>query len=274
MKFPLYIVDAFTEEQFKGNPAAVCLLPHWIPEPLLQSIATENNLSETAFVVPKGDDHEIRWFTPTDEIDLCGHATLATAQVLFTEKHHGKTSLSFHSGRGRLDVTREGDMYFLDFPATPPRTLREGEPGASALRAVLNVQPVQLLKAREYVAVFETEAEVRNLSPDLAGLAELDALGLIATAPLAPVATGGTIDYVVRCFFPKIGIPEDPVTGAAQCALAPYWSARLDKDELRSFQVSARGGYLLSRHRGERVQIGGHAVRYLAGEITVPDRAA
>lgn len=259
MKLPLYIVDAFTRERFGGNPAAVCLLESWLPDTTLQSIATENNLSETAFVVPEGSGYQIRWFTPVAEVDLCGHATLATAYVLLNTTRRDDFSLTFSCARGPLDVFREGNRFFLDFPATPPRPLRDPE----ALHRALGCSPRESLIAREMIAVFDSEEEVRALAPDMQKVALLDALGVIATAP------GESCDYVCRCFFPKLGIPEDPVTGSAQCSLVPYWSLRLDRAEMRAQQISARGGSLICRPAGDRVLIGGEAVLYLEGTIEI-----
>jgi PhzF family phenazine biosynthesis protein len=261
MKIPYFVVDAFTDNPFGGNPAGVCLLEQWLPEAMMQNIAAENNLSETAFIVPRGPDFELRWFTPAIEIDLAGHPTLASAFVLFTE---GKTSgdrVCFHSHSGDLAVTRQRDRLELDFPSRPATPCAAPE----ALVRGLGKTPEAVFKARDYLAMFPTETEVRSLRPDFVVLSTLDALGIIATAP------GSDCDFVSRFFAPAAGIAEDPVTGSAHCTLVPYWSQRLGKTELRARQISRRGGELFCRFAGERVLIGGKAVLYLRGEIELKD---
>jgi PhzF family phenazine biosynthesis protein len=261
MILPCYHVDAFARAVFQGNPAAVCPLEAWLPDATLQSIAAENNLSETAFLVARGRDYDLRWFTPTIEVDLCGHATLAAAFVLFTERGVNTNSIRFHSRSGLLTVVREADVITLDFPARPAASCAVPE----ALVRGLGRQPLEVLRARDYLAVFAKAAEVQALKPDFALLQTLDCLGVIATAP------GEDCDFVSRFFAPAAGINEDPVTGSAHCTLIPYWSQRLGRPTLLARQVSARGGELVCRDGGERVFIGGRATLYLRGEIQVPD---
>lgn len=259
MGFPYYQVDAFTRQVFAGNPAGVCLLADWPEEELLQRIAAENNLSETAFVVQREGAFHLRWFTPTVEVDLCGHATLAAAHVLFQHAGLRAPAVEFQTISGMLSVTREGDLLVLDFPKRPAVPC----PAPTDLVEGLGVMPVSVAKARDYLAVFEDEETVRNLRPDMARLAKLDCLGIIATAP------GLECDFVSRFFAPGAGVPEDPVTGSAHCTLIPYWAERLGRSQLWARQVSARGGELLCELRGERVGIGGHAVTYSTGFLHV-----
>ncbi len=260
MILPCYHVDAFANAVFQGNPAAVCPLEAWLPDGTLQCIAAENNLSETAFLVARGSDFDLRWFTPTIEVDLCGHATLAAAFVLFTERGVNVNSIRFHSRSGWLTVARKEDLLTLDFPARPALPAAASE----TLIRGLGARPAEVLKARDYLAVFANEAEVRALKPDFTTLRTLDALGIIATAP------GDDCDFVSRFFAPAAGINEDPVTGSAHCTLIPYWSRRLGKPTLLARQISARGGELICRDAGERVFIGGRAKIYLRGEIEIP----
>ncbi len=263
----MYQVDAFTGELFRGNPAAVCPLEEWLPDPLMQSIAAENNLSETAFFVPKGEDWELRWFTPVSEIPLCGHATLASAFILFFEL--GKVAgdvVTFHSPHsGVLPVRRQGDVLVLDFPALASTPCATGDATVHAVGAALGRAPreVRLSENERYLAVFERAADVHALAPDMTALTQVGT-PVIATAPGA-----GDVDFVSRFFAPTLGVPEDPVTGSAHCVLIPFWAERLGKTELRAQQVSARGGELTCKLRGNRVDIGGKAVRYLRGAITL-----
>lgn len=261
MKIPCYQVDAFTSEVFHGNPAAVCPLSAWLPDATLQNIAAENNLSETAFVVPRGEEFDLRWFTPTLEMDLCGHATLAAAFALFTEQKFPGDVIRFQSHSGLLTVKRAGDLLTLDFPARPPVPCALPETLASGLGA----GPASVLKSRDYLAVFASAAEVRALRPDFAALKKLDCLGIIATAP------GEDCDFVSRFFAPAAGVDEDPVTGSAHCTLIPYWAARLGKNKMFARQASQRGGELFCELAGDRVHIGGKAVLYLRGEISLRD---
>ena len=257
MKLPYYEVSAFTTNAFGGNPAGVCLLDSWLPDSTLQNIAANNNLAETAFVVARDSDFDLRWFTPSVEIDLCGHATLAAAFVLFTERNVSSGEIRFHSRSGRLTVSRAGEELALDFPSRPAT----GCAAPEALVRGLGATPREVLKARDYLAVFASAAEVRALKPDFAALRTLDCLGIIATAP------GDDCDFVSRFFAPGAGVDEDPVTGSAHCTLIPYWAQRLGKAKFFARQVSARGGELFCELMGERVQIGGRAELYLRGAI-------
>lgn len=259
MKLPLFQVDAFSSRVFAGNPAAVVILEDWLPDEVLQSIANENNLSETAFVVRREDFFDLRWFTPEIEVDLCGHATLATAFVIFEHGYSTREEVAFETQSGRLTVARQGEWLVMDFPSRPPRPLEPDPAFAEALGA----QPEELHVARDHLAVFASRAEVEALAPDFAAIAALDAFAVIATAP------GDDCDFVSRFFVPRAGIPEDPVTGSAHCTLVPYWSARLGKPKLHARQVSRRGGELRCEQRGDRVLLKGQAVGYLRGEIEV-----
>lgn len=259
MKFPLFQIDAFTSHLFAGNPAAVVLLEHWLPDRTLVAIAAENNLAETAFVILAPDVIPLRWFTPTIEVDLCGHATLAAAHVLFRHFMPAANRVTFSTCSGKLDVTRDADRLTLDFPARPGIRVEVTDKLALALGA----RPTEALLARDLLAVFDNEAEVQELQPDFAQVAALDAFAVIVSAP------GQTVDFVSRFFAPRAGIPEDPVTGSAHCTLAPYWAARLGKTVLSARQLSARRGELVCRVAGERVFISGSTVEYLHGEIDV-----
>ncbi|MYA34998.1 MAG: PhzF family phenazine biosynthesis protein [Gemmatimonadales bacterium] len=267
MKIPLYQLDAFSDRPFEGNPAAVCPLEAWLDDDVLQKIAAENNLSETAFFVydgaSEGDGFGLRWFTPVSEVDLCGHATLASAWVIFERLAPGRESVRFETRSGELIVERgEEDLLVMDFPARPavsreaPRALVEG----------LGAEPAEALASdRDYLVILEAEDDVRKLKPDFARLRGLDRLGIIVSAP------GVSADFVSRFFAPSVGVPEDPVTGSAHCTLAPYWAERLGRGgaPLEARQISARGGTLICRHLGDRVTIAGRAALYLAGEITL-----
>jgi predicted PhzF superfamily epimerase YddE/YHI9 len=258
VRIPIHQVDAFAPRVFAGNPAAVCPLAAWLEDGVLQAIAAENNLSETAFVVRDGGGLAIRWFTPATEVDLCGHATLAAAHVLFAAEP-GRGELRFSSQSGELRVRRDGEMLQLDFPSRPPAPV----PADPALYAALGAAPRELLTARDRLALYGSETEVRALRPDFAKLAALDLFGVIATA------AGTDCDFVSRYFAPGEGVPEDPVTGSAHCTLAPFWAARLGKTSLRARQVSRRGGELHCELSGDRVLISGRAVTYLEGFIEI-----
>ena len=259
---PLYQIDAFTGRVFAGNPAAVCPLDAWPDDSVLQAIAAENNLSETAFFAAAGEGFDLRWFTPLTEVALCGHATLASAYVVFTMLEPSRTAPVAFSTRksGALTVARDGERLSMDFPAvaaapcaTPP-----------ALTLALGRAPAETHAApRDYLAVYEDEAAVRALEPDMAALAALDRDAVIVTAP------GEEADFVSRFFAPRLGVAEDPVTGSAHCTLTPYWAARLGKTEMRAFQVSKRGGELGCTLAGTRVHLSGHCALYLEGTITV-----
>lgn len=258
---PIYQIDAFTSERFKGNPAAVCPLAQWLPDATLQAIAAENNLSETAFFVPGGEeDYELRWFTPAIEVDLCGHATLAAAHCLFTQLGHKGKGVTFGSRSGLLTVTQEGEEYMLDFPADNIETVV----APRVLKEALRVEPVEVLMGRDdFLVVLESEADVAKLSPDFRLLKEVRCRGVITTAP------GSTTDFVSRCFYPNAGVDEDPVTGSAHTTMTPYWAERLSKQELSARQLSERGGSLRCTMLGERVALSGKAVTYLKGEIFI-----
>lgn len=260
MEIPYYHVDTFTASLFAGNPAGVCLLESWPGDALLQAIARENRLSETAFLVENGSEYELRWFTPTVEVDLCGHATLAASFVLYQQLKAGPGPLIFHSQSGKLQVHRKDDIFFLDFPSRNPEEISCPD----LLARALGVQPVATYAARDLMAVFENEEEIRKLNPDFSLLVQLDYLGCIVTAP------GKEIDFVSRFFAPSIGINEDPVTGSAHCTLIPYWSKRLKKKELLARQISSRGGELFCSDEGKRVRIGGRASLYLTGTLHIP----
>jgi PhzF family phenazine biosynthesis protein len=255
MKIPIYQIDAFTSRVFSGNPAAVCPLEQWLEDDLLQAIAQENNLSETAFFVPAQDGYHIRWFTPVAEVDLCGHATLASAFVIFNHLDRSEKRVTFESRSGALAVTLEGDWLSMDFPSQPPRAC-EAPP---ELLEALGEKPTQALRSEDYFIVFPDEDAVRRLSPDMTKLKQVDLRGIIVTA------RGKEVDFVSRFFAPNLGVDEDPVTGSAHCALVPYWSKQLDKKELHALQVSRRGGELYCRDLGERVAIAGRAVEYMKG---------
>jgi len=256
----LYHVDAFTAVVFSGNPAAVVPLESWLPDETLQGIAAENNLAETAFIVGGGGRYEIRWMTPTNEVDLCGHATLASGWVVFNVLEPGGSAVTFDSKSGPLSVTRDGALLALDFPARPPQPANEV---LAALTAALGRAPREVWSARDYMAVYDHEDDVRGLRPDLARVAALERFAVIATAP------GREHDFISRFFAPAQGVPEDPVTGSSHCTLIPYWSRRLGKTRLRAFQASRRGGELVCEDLGDRVRIAGRAARYLEGTIEV-----
>ncbi len=261
MNLSIYQVDAFTKHLFGGNPAAIVPLATWLPAPEMQKIAAENNLAETAFFIPQGENFELRWFTPELEIDLCGHATLATAHILFTELSYTKDQIHFHTlNAGTLTVTRSGSLYILDFPSRPavPCDAPEG-----LLSAIGGKTPLQILHSRDYMLVYESEADVLALKPDFAALAKLPIMGVIATAE------GNSSDFVSRFFIPAAGINEDPVTGSAHCNLIPYWAKKLNKNELHAYQVSERRGELWCTLKGDRVLMAGKAVTYLKGEIYI-----
>jgi predicted PhzF superfamily epimerase YddE/YHI9 len=257
VKLRQYQVDAFTAELFAGNPAAVVPLETWLGEETLQAIALENNLSETAFFVPNGQGFDLRWFTPEAEVELCGHATLASAFVLFERLAYPEPEIRFETRSGPLSVRRRDEWLEMDFPASlpqpcdPPRELLTG----------LGREPREVLAAADYVAVFGSEREVRELEPDFGLLGRLGLRGVCVTAP------GDDVDFVSRFFAPHFGIPEDPVTGSAHCQLTPYWAARLGRNRLEARQLSRRGGEVLCELRGDRVLLSGRAVLFLEGSI-------
>jgi predicted PhzF superfamily epimerase YddE/YHI9 len=259
MELSIFQVDAFSKNVFGGNPAAICPLNSWLPDATLQSIANENNLAETAYFVKTGERYHLRWFTPAIEMDLCGHATLASAFVLFEQLCYGKDTIFFDTKSGELVVKRDGDLLVMDFPSRPPRPVTP-DPG---LVAAMGGKPREVLASRDYFLVYDTEEEVLALQPDMTGLTKLDKPTFIATAP------GNDCDFVSRFFAPKLGVPEDPVTGSAHCTLIPYWAEKLGKNTLHARQVSARRGELFCKLAGDRVEMAGHAALYLKGTIWI-----
>ena len=260
MKLPIYQVDAFASEVFRGNPAAVVPYNEPVSTELMQKVAMENNLSETAFIQRSGaGQYRIRWFTPSVEVDLCGHATLAAAHVVMTELEPGLQRVAFNAGVGPLEVEVRDGRLILDFPSRPPRAI-DIEP---ALVEAMGKRPLEVLKSRDLVLVYGSEADVVGLRPHFEQLAAASTFGVLATAK------GKSVDFVSRCFFPAVGIDEDPVTGSAHCSLIPFWADRLGKSSLAALQRSARGGELFCELKGDRVRIGGRVVPYLKGEITV-----
>jgi len=253
-------VDAFTDRLFAGNPAAVVPLAEWLSAPTMQAIAMENNVSETAFFVRRGERFELRWFSPRREVKLCGHATLATAFVLFEHLGYGDAAIRFDTASGELTVTRETPWLWMDFPADPAVTVTCPD----ALREGLGRAPVEVHAATDYLAVFESEQVIRDLQPDFRALGALDRRGVIVTAP------GREADFVSRFFAPKFGIDEDPVTGSAHCTLAPFWRERLSKNAMCAHQLSARGGVVRCVPAAGRVRLGGQAVFFLEGEMRLP----
>ncbi|NQU47279.1 MAG: PhzF family phenazine biosynthesis protein [Planctomycetes bacterium] len=275
LKFPYYQVDAFASKVFSGNPAGVCLLDHWLPDALLQSIAAENYLPETAFLVLGDEGYMLRWFTPVIEVDLCGHATLASAHVIFAELGHASNQVDFTTKSGLLSVSRmastgvetsvDGSMRLnqlrMSLPARKPVKI---DPPA-LLREALGAEPLEVYSSVDLLVVLNSQADVESLLPDLRALLDYDELTIVVTAP------GQDCDFVSRVFAPKIGVPEDPVTGSAHCSLIPYWAERLGKSEMVAKQLSRRGGELecTLKTGGDWVTVGGCAVTYLAGELTI-----
>lgn len=264
MRLPIYQVDAFADAAFRGNPAAIVPLQSWLPDGTLQAIAAENNLAETAFFVPQSDGrYHLRWFTPEVEVDLCGHATLATAWLLLNTLAPHLRKVDFETRSGLLSVALEGESGRLemDFPARPPAPV---VPCAGLIEAI-GAKPAAILAARDYLLVYEDAETLRNLKPDMAGLMRIDRFAVIATAP----GDEPGIDCVSRFFAPAKGIPEDPVTGSAHCTIVPYWSERLGRNTIHAYQASKRGGHLYCRLDGDRVRMAGSCVPYLEGSITV-----
>lgn len=257
MKIKQYQVDAFATRAFEGNPAAVCPLDSWLDDALLQAIAGENNLSETAFFVPSEKGYRLRWFTPVKEVDLCGHATLATAHILFEKLGYAQPVIRFETRSGDLFVKKKGALLEMDFPACPPTPCTLPD----LLADGLGRRPLEVWAADDYLAVFDSEATVRAITPNQALLGQLGLRCVVITAP------GTEVDFVSRVFGPKFGIPEDPVTGSAHCALAPYWGKRLDKDVLSARQVSRRGGNVGCELKSDRVLLSGAAVTVMESDI-------
>ena len=261
MDLPLYQIDAFTTQPFGGNPAAVCPLERWIDDDLMQRIAAENNLSETAFFVDDGADPiSLRWFTPAAEIDLCGHATLAAGHLVLETLGSRSRSVAFSTASGILEVTRESDRLMMELPSWPAEPV---EPPAALAAGIRDLPETTLRAKKNYLLVYETEDEVRAVSPDMEPLRSLHPHGVIVTAP------GRDHDFVSRYFAPSWGVPEDPATGSAHCTLTPYWSERLGKTGLSAYQASARGARIECEHRGDRVGLGGSCATYLVGTIRV-----
>lgn len=260
MKIKLYQVDAFTTELFKGNPAAVCPLTRWLDDEILQAIAAENNLSETAFFVPNATGYSLRWFTPQCEVDLCGHATLATAHVLFSELANPRQQIHFETRSGILSVKRRGDKLLMDFPVSQLTCCDLSR----QWQAALGVTPLEVWSAEDYLLIFEHEDVIRTMQPNQVLLANFDLRGVIVSAP------GSEVDFVSRFFAPKFGIAEDPVTGSAHCALTPYWAQRLGKSKLHARQISKRGGNIECELSGTRVMLSGSAITFMTAEISLP----
>ena len=261
MTVPIYQADAFTDKLFGGNPAAICPLDEWLPDETMQKIAVENNLAETAFFVKNDTGYKLRWFTPEYEIDLCGHATLASAHILFTELGHAGDTINFETIKaGTLTVKKDGDKYTMDFPSRPAIHI---EPPIGLIEALGEKRPLEVLRSRDYFLVYESEKDITDISPDFYALSKMDTVGVIITSK------GKNVDFVSRFFAPGAGIPEDPVTGSAHCNLIPYWAAKLGKNKLHAYQLSARKGELLCELKGDRVLMSGKAVTYLKGEIFV-----
>lgn len=258
MKIKQYQVDAFATRAFEGNPAAVLPLEHWLDDHLLQAIAEENNLSETAFFVPNKKGFDLRWFTPVKEVNLCGHATLASAHVIFNILGYAQSTITFQTCSGELFVTKQGDLLQMDFPAYPPIPCEISE----ILVQGLGMRPLEVWAADDYLAVFDSEATIRAITPNQALLSQLDLRGIIVTAP------GSDVDFVSRFFSPKFGIPEDPVTGSAHCALGPYWASKLGKNTFQAKQVSKRGGHLVCEVFNNRVLLSGSAITFMEAEIS------
>lgn len=257
----IYQADAFTDQLFSGNPAAVCILEKWIPDKTMQAIAAENNLAETAFIVAGAKGFEIRWFTPTVEVDLCGHATLATAHVLFNDMEYTAPEIHFQSPRsGHLKVIRKDELLFLDFPTDTLQKVNN----YTQIQECIGSTPLEIYKGKtDYIAIVDSEATLTGLNPDLKKTAQLQARGLIVTAK------GVQVDFVSRFFAPQSGIDEDPVTGSAHTSLTPIWSKKLKKEKMTAKQLSKRGGSLTCINRGTRSLIGGKAILYMKGAITI-----
>ncbi len=259
MKLKIFQVDAFAQRVFEGNPAAVCPLDSWLEDDLLQKIAEENNLSETAFFVPCDKGFELRWFTPAKEVDLCGHATLACAHVLYQHLGFTDEQICFQTKSGELLVGKSERGFSMDFPAAFPKPVETPK----ELLAGLGISPQKVLAAFDYIVVLNNEEEVNALSPDLSKWMNLDLRGVVVTAP------GNTVDFVSRCFFPKLRVNEDPVTGSAHCELMPYWAQRLNNDNLVARQLSKRSGTLACQIKDDRVILTGKAVDFMKGEIII-----
>jgi PhzF family phenazine biosynthesis protein len=260
MKLTMYQVDAFADRVFRGNPAAVCPLDSWLPDETLQSIAEENNLAETAFFVPEGSSFRLRWFTPVAEVDLCGHATLASADVLYRQMGYAKGQITFETRSGQLLVTRQDAEYRMNFPASMPE-ICEAPP---LLIEALGATPALVLKAFDYIAIYDSKDQIANLKPDFFKMNSLALRGVVVSAP------GDEEDFVSRFFAPKLGVQEDPVTGSAHCELAPYWATRVGRSALKAQQLSARGGSVGCEVIADRVILSGTTAHYMTAEIFLP----
>jgi len=260
MKIPIYKVDVFTGKLFGGNPAAVCPLNDWLTDKTMQNIAMENNLSETAFIVKENDHYRIRWFTPTVEVDLCGHATLASAHVFFNYLDYGNNQIIFHSRSGELKVRKDGKLINLNFPSDIMNKI----PVTEDICSGLGLMPVEAFTGKtDLMLVYISQEEIENIKPDFELISSIFARGIIVTAK------GNDVDFVSRFFAPRVGVPEDPVTGSAHTSLIPYWSEKLNKTELTALQLSKRKGELKCKMLGDRVEIAGEAVTYMSGYIEI-----
>jgi len=260
MKYKIFQVDAFTENLYGGNPAAVVPLDKWLPDERMQKIAAENNLAETVFYVPKENDFHLRWFTPTVEVDLCGHATLATAHVMYTHLGYNKSQINFDSRSGMLSVQRDGDCFTLDFPADKPERIETPQ----VILDAITVKPVETYKGKNFLLiVLDSQEQIEELNPVIEQIKKAHRHGVIFTAK------GNEVDFVSRCFFPNSGIDEDPVTGSAHTMSTPYWASKLGKSKLSAQQLSKRKGHLECELVGDRVKISGKAITYLMGEIDI-----
>ncbi|MFT5674170.1 MAG: PhzF family phenazine biosynthesis protein [Paraglaciecola sp.] len=262
MKLRIYQVDAFASRVFEGNPAAVCPLNEWLDDSILQKIAEENNLSETAFFVSSGHEIQLRWFTPVEEVDLCGHATLACAHVLYEHLGYIRPQINFQTKSGKLIVTKTDSGFSMDFPASVPVILNSDIP-SDLITALGNVKPKIVMKAFDYIIVLNSENEVKNLTPDFSKWLNIDLRGVVVTAQ------GNDVDFVSRCFFPKLRVNEDPITGSAHCELTPYWASVLNKNIFKARQISRRSGLVYCELANDRVILSGSAVDYMVGEITI-----
>ena len=260
MKIPIYQVDAFASVIFKGNPAAVCPLKEWLPDQVMQNIAMENNLSETAFFIEDNGIYHIRWFTPKAELDLAGHPTLATAHIILNELDKNINTINFQTKIGdTLKVNLDKNLYIMDFPSRPPKNINE----IDILYEALGKKPRELLAHRDLIAIFDNEEEIKSIIPNMSKLMQLSYPSIVISA------IGNKVDFVSRNFAPKLGIPEDPVTGSSHCELIPYWSKILNKNEMIAHQLSERGGEIYCGYNNERVSLGGEAITFLRGEIEI-----
>ncbi len=260
MKIPIYQVDAFASVIFKGNPAAVCPLEEWLPDHVMQNIAMENNLSETAFFIEDNGIYHIRWFTPKAELDLAGHPTLATAHIILNELDKNIKTINFKTKIGdTLKVNLNDNLYIMDFPSRPPKKIDK----IDSLYEALGAKPRELLAHRDLIAIFDNEYEIKSISPNMSKLTQLSYPSIVISA------IGNEVDFVSRNFAPKLGIPEDPVTGSSHCELIPYWSKILNKNEMIAHQLSERGGKIYCGYNNDRVSLGGEAITFLRGEIEI-----